>query len=703
MSKIQRRHQARQLQQQKHKEHTKALSVFSGANRAPRIAAVVPLTNDVDARTVIDKLNLALEIDAPDGQYTVSIDRFKQSIQYVPVQRELFEALDACRVADYVIFVLSSTEEVDEHGQLLLKTIESQGISNVQTVIYGLDAIEPLKKRTQVASSLKSFITHFFPNQEKLYSLDSAQECVNAVRSLCTSTPKGVRWRDERSWMVIDDVQWSGEGDLEPGTCVLTGVVRGKALKANRLLQVADWGTFKIDRITKDQSQNSRKKKPEEMLSDDATTPDILDQADVADQDDLVEFAPEEILMEDMGDGTISQAPTERKGVLLDNHYYFSEEEEALVGRAKRIPKGTSSYQAAWFLDGMSESGSDWEDEVDKDGNVDMEGAAMPQDGVEGLDTATQRDPTEAAPSEYPQSEMFLDPSPNDEAEQIAAFRASRKNDEKDDLEFPDEIELHPNVLARERLAKYRGLKSLWSSHWETEEDKPYEPENWNRLLQVPNYRAAKSQALREALVGGVQPGTRVHVHLRNVPTHHQSSIKSSQPLTAFSLFRHEYKHTAMNFSITISSEATSPVKSKDELIMQSGPRRYLIRPLFSASGNTPNNVHKFQRYLHPGQNAIATFTGPLAWGSVPALFFRRAPTDENPNAVELVGTGTSGAPSSTRIIAKRVILTGHPYKIHKKLVTIRYMFFNTDDVKWFQALQLWTNRGGSGYINQSL
>lgn len=36
--------------------------------------------------------------------------------------------------------------------------------------------------------------------------------------------------------------------------------------------------------------------------------------------------------------------------------------------------------------------------------------------------------------------------------------------------------------------------------------------------------------------------------------------------------------------------------------------------------------------------------------------------------------------PDTTRVIAKRIILTGHPFKVHKKTATVRYMFFNSGD-----------------------
>ena len=706
MSKFDRKNQARQIRQVKHQQNIKSTHIFAGQNGAPRVIAVVPLCEDMDAVAAIQKLNQAVDAESHwplEGHMRVRVDRFKQNLVYVPVRRHLITALDACRSADFVVLLLSPTEEPGEEGELLLKTIEGQGVSNVLTMVQNLDAVEPAKRRPQVVTSLKSYVTNFFPNQEKVLSLDAESECSNAIRSLCTTIPKGVRWREDRSWMLVENVQWPS--DLvrvhDEGEVVITGVVRGRNLKANRLVQVGDWGHFQIEKITEAAFPLSKKRKVDEMAVDEPRGEEVLEVPN-EEQEDLADLAPYEATMDDVDALCNSEAPTERRGVLLDDHHYFSDDETHLPDPPKRLPKGTSSYQSAWFLGDMSDSGSDSDDAVDDESDLDMEAPALPQDGLEGLDKATLKEPTEATPSEYPQSEMFLDPSPDDEAAQLAEYRAQRKTEANDDLEFPDEIELHPNVLARERLSRYRGLKSLRTSHWETSEDRAHEPKEWNRLLQVPDYKRAKKQVENDTLVGGVQPGRRVHVHLRNVPLALQQTYNPTQPLALYSLLRHEQKRTVVNYSITLSSDHPSPLRSKDELILQCGSRRFSIKPMFSQSGNTPNNVHKFLRYLHPGQTAIASFIAPITWGPVPALFFQ--PSASIPGIpLSLIATGTSLPASTSRVIAKRVILTGHPYKIHKKLVTIRYMFFNKEDVQWFKALQLWTKRGRSGFVKESL
>ncbi|PKX99092.1 small subunit rRNA maturation protein TSR1 [Aspergillus novofumigatus IBT 16806] len=711
MSKLDRRNQARQKQQLKHQEKAQANSIFTGANGAPRHVAVVPLSADIDVAAVLRSLNESVDVSVDVSADTISrvrIDRFRQSLQYIPAKFDLMGALDVCRMADFVVLALSSEVEVEEQGEQLLRSIEGQGISNVVAVVQGLDKINPPKKRPQVASSLKSFINHFFPSVEKVLSVDSRQECSNVVRSLCTATPKGIRWRDERSWMLVEEMKWPEATTEVVDDVVLTGIVRGQGLKADRLVHIPGWGDFQIDSITAAPLPGARAKRDDAMNVDENEAPQVLD-VPTADRDDLATVAPEEIEMEE---DDISVAETERKGVLLDDHHYFSDDDSHLPTRPKRLPKGTSEYQSAWFVDDVSDSGSDIEEEEEQDEAMAMDTAGNPEDGVF---PDRQDAMTEAGPSEYPQSEMFLDPSPEDEAQQLEEYRASRRKEASEDLEFPDEIELHPNVLARERLARFRGLKNFKTSAWETAEDRPHEPEDWRRLLQIVDYKGSKNRTLREALVGGVNPGIRVDVHLRGVP----SSLRNRrQPLSLFSLLRHEHKHTVVNVNMHLNSSVEEPLKSKEELVVQCGPRRLIVKPIFSAGDNTPNNVHKFDRFLHPGRSAIATWIGPLTWGAVPILVFKskqnqdpevldsadadaEAPIDID--NLELIGKGTVVAPDQSRVVAKRAILTGHPFKIHKRIVTVRYMFFNAEDINWFKALQLWTRRGRSGYIKESL
>ena len=705
MSKFDRRNQAKQARLSKHREHLKETSVFSGKDGAPRNVAVLPLCPNADTKAAIKALNGSVDIksDIHDGPNQVSVDRFKQKLQYVPLPRDLTACLDATRTADFVVVILSATVEVDELGELILRSVESQGMSTLFTVVQDLDKVEPAKQRQGVMGSLKSFISHFHPEQEKLYSLDNRQECANLMRSLCSTTPKGIRWRDERSWMLAESIDFAHSVH---DTTIVTGVVRGRGLKADRLVQIGDWGAFQIEKIVAAPLPKHTSKKGEVEVKADEEGEKTLEEPS-SDRDELDELAPEDVAMDaDDEDGAMSVATTTKKGVLLDDHHYFSdsadEEERQYI---KRVPKGTSKYQSAWYLDDVSDSGSDMEDhEMNDDDDDDDEGA--PEDGIEGMAGA---EPTEGAPSEYPQSEMMGELDEEEDARQLAQFRNRKGDEAEDDKEFPDEIELHPNVLARERLGRYRGLKSLRTSPWQEDEDRAHEPEDWRRLLQVPDYAASKSRSIREALVGGVAPGTRVHVYVKGVPPELEKKYNPSSPVTMFSLLRHEQKKTAINYLFNLSSDYTSSIKSKEELIVQCGPRRFVINPVLSQSGSTPNDVHKYCRYLHPGQSAIATFMGPVTWGAVPVLFFKRtspetAQSEEGPHiGLSLVGTGTALPPSTSRVIAKRVILTGLPYHIHKRIVTIRYMFFKREDVEWFKAMPLWSKRGRSGYFKEPL
>ena len=301
---------------------------------------------------------------------------------------------------------------------------------------------------------------HFFPTIEKVNSLDSEQQCVNVLRVLCTTAPKGIHWREDRSWMKIEGIDWPRPGDGEQDV-VVTGVVRGKPLQSDRLVCLGDWGDFQIRKIT-DAPRGRLAKSPAESKRVDLHGDGFTLEEPTADQDDLLELAPEQIVMDDDTSDVFS-SHSAKKGVLIDDTYYYPHDTEAEeVRKPKKLPRGTSSYQAAWYLGDYSDSGSDLEDVEEDDESMGVDEGA--QNSADGFADAEMRDPTEAGPSEYPQSEAFLDPSPQDEEDDIEAYRQQRQKAAAEDLEFPDEIELNPKVLARERLARYRGLKDVFPS-----------------------------------------------------------------------------------------------------------------------------------------------------------------------------------------------------------------------------------------------
>jgi len=249
---------------------------------------------------------------------------------------------------------------------------------------------------------------------------------------------------------------------------------------------------------------------------------------------------------------------------------------------------------------------------------------------------------------------------------------------------------------------RYRGMQSFRTSPWD-----PYEnlPRDYARIFQFEDFkrteRAVRRRAEEEG--GSIPAGTRVTVYLKDVPRD-VAEWSAGRPLIAFSLLQHEHKKSVAHFAIQRNTEFDGSVRSKDPLILCVGPRRLRVKPIFSqyAQGGARgvNNVHKSERYLRHGDTYVATIYGPILFGNQSCSLLRES-TDAG--APSLVAMGSQLNPDPTRINAKRIILSGHPFKIHKKTATVRYMFFNPEDVLYYKPIQLHTKHGRVGHIRESL
>eukprot|EP00392_Amoebophrya_sp_AT5.2_P007655 g7670.t1 len=55
------------------------------------------------------------------------------------------------------------------------------------------------------------------------------------------------------------------------------------------------------------------------------------------------------------------------------------------------------------------------------------------------------------------------------------------------------------------------------------------------------------------------------------------------------------------------------------------------------------------------------------------------------------------------KVIVKRCVLTGYPFRVHKNKAVVRHMFFKPDDIRWFRPVELRTKQGLRGNIKESL
>lgn len=720
-----RKNLAKQIQQNK-KVALKAQAGYFGDNiaKAARVCALISLSQAAKPQYFVNGLQGYLEEPVTESaNANVHIKNFKQRLQFVSPHADTITAiLDVASIADTTIFLISAGDSLarNDRAREVLRALQSQGISSHFSVIpdlkYDPDSmVERTEKRClELRKMWEADLEQYFPvhHANSLYVMDSTAEIANMLRTVCTTNPDSPSWRVSRTYIVPTARDFDSDGNF-----FVEGIVRGGSLSADRTVHIPSLGDFQIARVT-----NIPAGIEEERAL--ATPTDKQDSFTGPHEDvDMVTAATAaaETDTNNNQDGMLAEDRL-RRGVRLDDHYYMEDGEEE-VPVVKKVPRGTSEYQATWITD---ENALNSDEESSEDDDEDMEGnASDDQDDIMSVAGAGAGAPSTYAPTQF--EEAHEDLSEEEEARQLAQYQAQVR----DDKEFPDEVDFDPHTTtARERFIKYRGLKDFHQSQWDPEEAEPNTPAWYGDILKFTNYKATRNRILKAR--GSVGLGARVRLHLKDVP---RSILDSSLPSSSSSSLldgrgdgscvpvvwinrEHEQARAINNLTIRLEPDV-APLKSKADLVIQVGHRRFVAQPVFSqAIPRTGNGLVRYERFCQPGRISFATFAGPgIMEKGCPVLFFHSPSSSssidggggadrdgkEGTGDLRLVGTGSFDGIDHTRLLIKRVLLTATPFKIHKRLVTLRYMFHDREDVLFFAAIQLRTKYGRTGFIKEPL
>ncbi|XP_042271306.1 pre-rRNA-processing protein TSR1 homolog [Thunnus maccoyii] len=718
--KMDRRHKANQIRRNKKDMVLTEKRRLGSRDGPPHLVAVVALHAGVDAGAITKLLrgegaggvvHQERCIAGVSDSFGLILPRFKQRFTFLSHSTaDIHSLLDVAKIADSLVFVLDSTEGWDSYGDYCLSCLFAQGLPSYALVCQGVTDL-PVKKRVESRRALLKITEVRFPDA-RLFPLDTEQDATLLLRHLGTQRQRKLGFRSRRSHLLAQHATFTpnspaegtGGGPTGLGTLCVSGYVRGRPLRVDRLVHISGHGDFQLSQIDA----------PLDPLPLNITTPRPAKPGKGGDVDmqdgDEVE-APVRVLMK--ADPSCRESlQTEAEVDPMDGEQTWPTESELLEAeearkskRVMKVPKGTSDYQATWIVDEDDENG-DVDDESSEDDDVDdMMDEAMERDDEEnnsqdagsgcssGEEEEEEEEEEEVCSTEQTGADQRYDQHIDEAAEEegLKRYREARANEM-----FPDEVDTPLDTAARIRFQRYRGLKSFRSSPWDPMENLPL---NYSRIFQFQSFERTRRRILAEAAVEeeGAMVGWYVTLHITDVPFSVMESVQSGKPLVLVSLLPHEQKMSVMHLLVRRHPSNTEPIKSKEELVFHCGFRRFRASPIFSQ--HTSADKHKMERFLRPDAPTVVSVYAPITFPPTGVLLFKQ----RNDDIQDLVATGSLLNCDPQRVVLKRIVVSGHPFKINRRSAVVRYMFFNRDDIMWFKPVELRTKWGRRGHIKEAL
>ncbi|GJD12909.1 Pre-rRNA-processing protein TSR1 [Galdieria sulphuraria] len=599
---------------------------------------------------------------------------------------DLSRVVDLLKISDVVVPVFYADELAEDFtpASYCLEVLRTMGVSRLIPI-----AMFPEKRRDHEdllkqheMNAVRKHRAQFLVDQSVAEEVEQVRpiplshqgQIYQLIRGVATKTPRRPKWRESRSYVLGDSCQWVDKNVLQ-----VVGYIRGRPWLCKQLLYLSGIGIFQPIKITT-KKEPCPKKSIHKIMDWEDTEKVILetipgdpsfDSTTSFYEEDITDKEPiEEHMDDDYSDS-------------IENNEYLSFPEE----EDNHFQEPTDAYETYIQSTTHDEPSSDNE-----------------------MELVNHEDDT------------VID---KDELEKL-------RNEMKDELLFPDERDTPLDQPARERFRKYRGLDSLANSEWDAEQDLPPE---YKRIFKFPNFNAfrKKQLALENKLLQHnhngdiIESGMYVafYLHVEESERDHVASLFEhlcGRSLIAVCLHRNEHRYSVIHFHIRrtlfdyhlqreeedgtqtdnfelptdkLPCSASSVVKSKDLLEIQCGFFKYLARPIFSVTVNHSQKL-KYIKFLPNHQTIVASIYGPCVYPPAPVLVIK-------PSQDHLIARGSILSIDTDRIILKRIVLSGFPYRVFKSRAVVRYMFFNREDILWFQPYPLWTKRGRLGNIEEPI
>ncbi|GAV63463.1 DUF663 domain-containing protein/AARP2CN domain-containing protein [Cephalotus follicularis] len=675
----------------------------SGSASPPRVIVLFGLSASVKLDLLAEDLLILLSPGAVSSTVASSEYKLRATVLKAP-HGNLLSCMEMAKVADLIAFVASASascesstsDYIDSFGSQCLSVFRSLGLPSTAVLIRDLPA--ELKRKNDLKKMCISSLVTEFPDDCKFYTADTKDELHKFMWQFKEQRLAVPHWRKQRPYIMAQKVEMVAD-DCNSGMCtlLLTGYLRAHSLSVNQLVHVSGAGDFQLGKIEmlKDPLQLNARKEQETMDTDEVHDVEVI-QSMIPDS-----FNQEPLLIENVPDPLSGEQtwPTEAEMAEADGN----QKERRLKKRT--LPRGTSEYQAAWIVD-------DTDEEEDSDSDAD-DGMVLDEaeNGFFGQESTNHSDFDDDQSSlnvrdsdEETENDSMMMDSENLTREQIENEIKKIKEAHAEDEEYPDEVDAPLDVPARKRFAKYRGLKSFRTSTWDPKESLPPE---YARIFTFDNFARTQKHVLAKALE--MERGNRsdclpassyARLHIKEVSLHVASKLcvlVKEVPVIACGLLQHESKMSVLHFSVKKHDTYADPLKAKEELIFHIGFRQFIARPIFSTD-NINSDKHKMERFLHAGRFSMASIYGPISFPPLPLIVLKSV---DGGAASAVAAVGSLRSIDADRIILKKIILTGYPQRVSKLKATVRYMFHNPEDVRWFKPVEVWTKFGRRGRIKE--